>query len=116
MLRHIPILIDLARAYLEKAGAVGLLIVFGVLALNLLVTYLGAKIGLISSWRRDYDKPVLLLILMITVYFILLTGSQGYSRFRLPAIPFYLAFTGIGYSYLYEKIFLSKEKKKHRLK
>ena len=108
-----PNIFDLAKAFLEKQGAVGLLIVFSVIVLDLLIMYVGAIIGLLTSWRRYNDKPTLLLIILLAVYFVLLTGPQGYSRFRLPSIPFYLAFTGIGFSYLYEKIILAKETKKH---
>ena len=48
-------ILDLAKAALEKKGAVGLLI-GGAIAPYLLITYLGAIIGLLTSWRRQYDR------------------------------------------------------------
>lgn len=110
-----PNIFDLAKAFLEQQGAVGLLIIFGVIVLDFLIVYLGAIIGLLTSWKRYKDKPALLLIILIAVYFVLITGTQGHPRFRLPSIPFYLAFTGIGFSYLYEKVILAKAAKKHNL-
>jgi 4-amino-4-deoxy-L-arabinose transferase-like glycosyltransferase len=105
-------ILDLAKAALEKKGAVGLLI-GGAIAPYLLITYLGAIIGLLTSWRRQYDRPSLLLTVLLAVYFVLITGVAGLARFKLPSIPFYLAFTGIGFSYLYEDIIRAKRTKKH---
>lgn len=99
---------DLVKAFVEKKGALGLLI-GGVIALYLLITYLGAGIGLLISWRRYDDKPSLVLIMLLAVYFVLTTGVAGLARFKLPSIPFYLAFTGIGFVYLYDSIFVRKK-------
>ena len=40
------------------------------------------------------------LCLLLAAYFILLTGSAGEARFRLPALPFYLPFAGAGFAAL----------------
>ena len=103
-------ILDLAIAFLEKKGVVGLLI-GGVIALYLLITYSGAIVGLLTSGGRHDDRPSLLVIILLAGYFVLITGVAGLVRFKLPTIPFYLAFAGIGFSYLYENIILAKEKK-----
>ena len=92
---------DLARAFLKTRGVVGVLI-GSVIALFLFISYLGAAVGLLVSWRR-YNRPFLFLMLVLAIYFVLITGAAGLARFKLPSIPFYVAFTGIGLGYLYEK-------------
>ena len=39
-------IIDMAKVYLQQRGAIGLLIVFGLLVMNLFVTYFGGRQGL----------------------------------------------------------------------
>ena len=65
----------------------------------LLVTYLGLAFGLIIAWRR-YDKTFLAVCLLITFYFVAIPGALGLVRFKLPALPFFLPFVGIGIAYL----------------
>jgi len=104
-------ILDATKAFLGKKGIVGLLI-GGTIASYLLVTYLGAMIGLLASWKRYADRPSLVLILLFALYFVLITGVAGLARFKLPAIPFYLAFAGMGLSYLYESAILARKAKK----
>lgn len=69
----------------------------------LLVEYFCLTIGIIISYK-DLKKSFLLFCLMMSAYFILLAGPFGLARFRLPAIPFYLVFVGIGINYLFSKM------------
>jgi CHASE2 domain-containing sensor protein len=66
-----------------------------VIALFLLLTYSAAVTGIITAWR-EHDWRVLLLCILMASYFVAATGALGVVRLKLPAIPFYLAFTGLG--------------------
>lgn len=69
----------------------------------LLLQYTCLITGVIASWKV-VSKSYLWFSLIMTAYFILLTGAAGLVRFRLPAIPFYLVFAGAGGEYLFHKI------------
>ena len=94
--------VSLLRAFLRaKTGpeiAIGLAI-----GTYLLVTYLLAAVGLITGWGHG-NRPILWLSLLISLYFLTITGAAGLARFKLPAIPFYLVFAGMGCSWIIEKI------------
>jgi hypothetical protein len=66
-----------------------------VIVLFLLVTYSGAVAGFVTGWR-EHDWRMLLLCILMASYFVAATGALGVVRLKLPAIPFYLAFTGVG--------------------
>lgn len=51
--------------------------------------------------KKNYKKLVILMIPII--YFILLTGSAGLGRFKLPIIPFYLILASITIASLIKK-------------
>lgn len=95
-------IIALFKAFVSKKGATGLLIA-GLIAPYLLVSYFCAIVGLVVSWRR-YDRCLLWLSLVVAVYFVLVTGAAGTARFKLPSIPFYLVFAGSGANWLFERI------------
>ena len=70
-----------------------------VLALFLAVSYALALWGMIKMNRKAF----FIFSFFMVGYFVLLAGSSGYARFRLPAIPFYLGFIGVGADALYRK-------------
>lgn len=72
-----------------------------IIFLYLFITYLGGLLGLIKTKSIKY-KNVLLLLLFIAIYFLLVAGAGGLARFKVPAIPFYLVFVGIGIARLSE--------------
>lgn len=82
-----------------------------VVGLYLCITYALLVVGLVIYWRRDRKNPFLLFSLIMILYFILITGTAGLARFKLPAIPFYLIFVGIGLSCVFRDkgYFLEKE-------
>jgi len=55
-----------------------------------MLEYLFVIIGLTMMMRSKDEKLYLLLLIMIILYFANVTGIVGYSRFRVPIIPFYL--------------------------
>lgn len=69
----------------------------------LLLQYICLITGVFVSWKT-VKKDYLWYCLIMTAYFIILTGAAGLVRFRLPAIPFYLVFAGAGGDYLFHKI------------
>jgi 4-amino-4-deoxy-L-arabinose transferase-like glycosyltransferase len=77
-------------------------LIAAMIAGHLFVTYGSALLGLVVGWRR-HDRAFLWLALGLALYFIILTGPAGISRYRVPAIPFYLVFSGIGLAYLWDK-------------
>lgn len=64
----------------------------------LLITYLLFIVGFftILSQRSELPKSLLFFALCIAAYFIIISGAAGLVRFKLPSIPFYLIFSGIG--------------------
>ena len=93
--------IDLVKNFIAKKGVAGVVMAL-VIAPLFLVAYLGAVLGFFVSWKK-YNRYIIVLCAVIIVYFAALTGVKGMARFKLPAIPFYLAFTGIGLSYLRDR-------------
>jgi len=64
-----------------------------------LLTYACLIIGLLAA-QRARRSGVLLIFFAFAVYVVVLTGGGGMARFKLPAIPFYLAFAGLGFTCL----------------
>jgi len=95
-------IIELVKKFISAKGTPGIVIASIVLP-YLFVSYLGAVIGFFVSWKR-YNWGALLWCLLMASYFVFVTGVAGCARFKIPAIPFYLAFTGIGFYYIWEKM------------
>jgi len=57
--------------------------------------YLFLIIGLAIPWTKD-KKIFALLLILIICYFAAATGAVGYSRFRVPIVPFYLLISAKG--------------------
>ena len=72
------------------------------IAVFLLISYTLTIIGFIVSWK-NYDSTFLIFCIMMILYFVILSGPQGLERYKLPSIPFYLAFAGIGFDYIMNK-------------
>lgn len=86
----------ISRKPLEAIVTGGLILFF------LAITYSLSVVGFVASWRR-YDHKVLLFLCLMSSYFILLTGAAGVARYKLPSLPFYLCFAGIGFEYVYQR-------------
>jgi 4-amino-4-deoxy-L-arabinose transferase-like glycosyltransferase len=96
--RAYPRLLDLLRAFFAQKGGVGLLIAAAILA-YLIVSYLATGMGAIVSIVQR-GRPILGFALLMALYFLVVTGATGTVRFKLPVIPFYLPFAGVGIDYL----------------
>lgn len=68
----------------------------------MLVCYACTAVGLYLAWRARSSR-YLLLFFVFASYFVLITGTAGQARFKLPAIPFYLAFAGAGGAWLADR-------------
>jgi len=68
----------------------------------LLITYVSALVGLFVAARQSALRPFVIFLLALLGYFVLITGVAGLARFKMPAIPLYLALSGIGIVRLYE--------------
>jgi 4-amino-4-deoxy-L-arabinose transferase-like glycosyltransferase len=91
-------IVDLAKAFVRTKGSHGFLIA-GLVFPYLLLSYVGMVAGFVVSWKR-YGWERLLPCLLLAIYFVLVTGAAGFARFKLPSIPFYLPFVGIGIDHL----------------
>lgn len=68
------------------------------------VIYLGAAAGLGLAGKRHW--PALALLVMVILYFIVLSsGGDINYRFRTPIVPFLAILGGTGYAVLIEKYF-----------
>jgi len=66
-----------------------------ILFIKQIIEYLFLIIGLVIMCMKD-KKLFLLLLVMTIFYFVALTGPVGYSRYRIPIIPFYLIISAVG--------------------
>jgi 4-amino-4-deoxy-L-arabinose transferase-like glycosyltransferase len=62
----------------------------------LLITYVSALVGLFVTVRQSAHWPFVIFLLALLGYFVLITGVAGLARFKMPAIPLYLALSGVG--------------------
>lgn len=69
------------------------------IGIYMLVCYACTAVGLYVSWRARSSR-YLLLCFAFGAYFVLVTGTAGQARFKLPAIPFYIAFAGAGAAWM----------------
>ncbi|MDX1687713.1 MAG: glycosyltransferase family 39 protein [Candidatus Promineifilaceae bacterium] len=67
------------------------------------VSYLLMVIALPTAWKRG-NRPFFLFCVLLALYFTALAGPAGRPRFRLPVIPFYLYFVGMGATVVLAKV------------
>jgi len=105
-----PDLVGLIKTWLiqKSRGEIGIGMT---VALYLLITYSLGLVGLIVFWREYRYQKYLWFSFLMVVYFIFITGSAGLARYKLPAVPFYLAFVGIGLSYVFRKKIVRQERR-----
>ena len=99
----IPALIG---AFFRDKGLTSLLIA-AVIGAYLLVSYVGAAVGLFVAWSR-FPRGLVLFCLLAAAYFAAVTGAGGLARFKLPAIPFYLGFSAIGLVWAYQRFLVRR--------
>jgi hypothetical protein len=90
------------RAYLTTKRAPELLLTAAAAA-YLLVSYLCLAVGLFAACKRQ-DGASLVLPLVMAAYFVATAGAYGLARHKLPAVPFYLPFVGLGFMALRERL------------
>jgi 4-amino-4-deoxy-L-arabinose transferase-like glycosyltransferase len=88
----------LIRDFLRRKGPAGVAIGAAV-GVYLLISYAASAVGLIVAWRR-HDRWALAFCLVLALYFVGITGAAGLSRFKVPAVPFYLCFAAVGLRHL----------------
>jgi len=67
------------------------------------VTWIGAVLGVVLLGRRR-QWGVLILLALPPCYLVAASLGQGYSRFRVPALPFLVVLAGIGGAYVLRRI------------
>jgi 4-amino-4-deoxy-L-arabinose transferase-like glycosyltransferase len=92
---------DMLSDFISRKPSEAILI-GGLVLFFLAITYSLSVVGFVTSWSR-YDHKVLLFLLLMSSYFILLTGAAGVARYKLPSLPFYLCFAGIGFEYVHRR-------------
>lgn len=78
-----------------------------IIFLYLFIVYTGLIIGIVHFKKLDLTQ-IKLFLFSFFIYFILIAGSGGLARFKLPSIPFYLIISSVGlfsiYSFITKKI------------
>lgn len=100
--REVPGLGGLIGKFLERRSF-SVLLLGSAVALFLVLSYSCALLG-IAAWWQTGDRRLLLSYCAIALFFVLMTGNAGLSRFRLPIIPVCLAFAGRGATVLRKRI------------
>jgi 4-amino-4-deoxy-L-arabinose transferase-like glycosyltransferase len=103
-----PNLIELVIIWFQQKSLIEIIIGL-IISVFLLISYVSVLIGLIVSWK-NYNKAFLIFCISMILYFVILTGPQGLERYKLPSIPFYLAFAGIGLDYFIARVKMKKNK------
>lgn len=70
--------------------------------LHLIGGAFGAAVGLYIAFKRGY-REWLVLALITSRYFMLVTNSAGNDRFRMHAVVFLMPIVGLGYSVLLQQ-------------
>lgn len=96
--KNYPGPVRMIRAWLLHKSPTEMIIAFAV-GLWFLISYCLLLVGLLTAWK-EYDRTFLILCILMALYFAFMTGTAGDSRFRFPAVPFYLTFIGIGFDRL----------------
>lgn len=99
------------RAFFQKKNTAEL-IIGAINGIYLVISYFFLTVGLLTFWRKP-RKPLLVFCLLMIFYFVVLTGPAGVARFKLPTVPFYLPFIGIGAIAFLKKIKGKEGPKKH---
>ncbi len=98
-----PVGVGLVGAFLQRKSPTEL-VVAALVAPYMLLCYATAVVGAVVAWRRHPQLRLLAACALLAAYFILVTGAAGLARFKMPAIPFYLAFSGIGLTVVLERL------------
>lgn len=93
--------VTMLREFSAKKSPTEILI-GAIVAPFLLITYLALVLGLFVAWRR-FDRTFLAFCLLMALYFTMLPGAVGIVRYKLPAVPFYLCFVGIGIAHFLDR-------------
>ncbi len=94
--RVYPGVVSMVQAWFARKPKAQIVLGLG-LGLYLIATYSLGLAGLFTGWTPERSW-FLGTALLVTLYFIGITGTVGDSRLRMPAVPFYLCFIGIALS------------------
>jgi hypothetical protein len=64
--------------------------------LQLLAYYPLALVGIVAGVRSAAERRVTILVLTFVLYFLLVSGPEGYPRFRVPMMPFVALLAALG--------------------
>lgn len=93
--------IEAVKSFLSRKTATELLVA-GIILPLLIVTNICLITGLMRGWSRT-NALFLVFCLIPAIYFVILPGPLGTVRFKMPAVPFYLSFVGLGAAYWLER-------------
>jgi len=89
-----PNILNLIQSFFTRKSISELFIAFFIV-IYLLIVYSTFVVGLFQFMNCE-NKYLLYLSLVICIYFVLIAGTGGLARFKMPAIPFYIGFSAIG--------------------
>ncbi len=90
---------DLTAAWSRRKTGVEK-VIGAVVGCDLALVDLATALGMVLCVRRRRFRSAAFLLLF-AAYFILVAGSGGQARLRLPAVPFYLPFAGLGTAWVW---------------
>ncbi len=85
--------VDLLRAFFREKTW-GEILVGAFIAVYLAISYSCALWGVVVAFHTH--RAFTIFCVLTVAYFIVLSGAGGWTRYKLPAIPFYLGFAGLG--------------------
>ena len=85
----------LIRNWLRQKTAAEIALGVGI-GLYLITCYGAVTLGTTNATSSPYNRVFLGCSMLVVLYLALITGAGGRARFRLPAIPFYVGFAGVG--------------------
>ncbi len=93
--------LELFRNYLRKKGGFGITVMVLVGGYYVII-YSCLLVGLFWAIRQGWN-PLYTISVIMPLYFVLVTGAAGLSRFGLPAYPFILVFSATGAAHLIDR-------------
>lgn len=89
-------ILKLLNKFIENKSTSEIIIAL-IIGIYLVIVYLCLAVGLFNL-KMINAYYLRFFIVLLSIYFILLSGAGGLARFKLPSIPFYLLVTSVGFN------------------
>lgn len=89
-------ILKLLNKFIKNKSTSEIIIAF-IIGVYLFFVYLSLVVGLFNL-KMINPSYIRFFIILLSIYFILISGAGGLARFKLPSIPFYLLVTSVGFN------------------